>query len=233
LTVDDVERSNDLHYTIKTNEQTPDVLNIPANVINSNVQGCSTTTTLEYLDPESDFIEAKEKEGHVTFNYDIDGNLVSVDFQTKMDWYITDLVSTFGQLTATGGLPNDVQIELRFVTRDDVDPEKVKYDLFVLTITGTTETEDDFCDWTGLSLKNPMSSGDREWYVPDSGTLIEEPMELWISPTLEGKETLSSNCQGLIYMTIDLELANGRWETVGDEWSFEYGRYDEDSHIWF
>jgi uncharacterized protein YcnI len=126
------------------------VLDIPAIKINSN--GCSTTTVLEYLDPERGWTEGREKEGHVAFSYDADGTM-SVSFQTKQDWYITDLVKTFGQMTASGALPNDVQFECRFKTTDDVSGHSV-YDEWVLTVTGTTETENTFCDFSGLTIAN-------------------------------------------------------------------------------
>jgi hypothetical protein len=217
------ERTSEFTYTVKDKDQTPDVLNIQPIVISSNVAGCSTTTVLEYLEPMGDYVEVQEKSSHITFNYDGDGKLLSVDFQTMMDWYIEDLVEKFGQYTASGALPNDVQIECRFATFDDIDSTKVKYDYFTLTITGTSETEDDFCDFSGLSLNLPMS-GDRTWQVPDTGEYVD-PMEIWISTTLAGTDTLPSNCQGLIYMTIDIEINSdlNRWETVADEWDFYYG----------
>jgi hypothetical protein len=100
------------------------------------------------------------------------------------------------------------------LTTDDVSGHFVS-DNWVLTVIGTTETENEFCDFTGLSLGNTMTNG-REYQVPDYGTVIE-PKEIWISTTLEGKETIDKKCADLIYMTIDIELPSGRWLTIADE----------------
>jgi hypothetical protein len=100
------------------------------------------------------------------------------------------------------------------MTTDDVSGNFVS-DNWTLTVIGTTETESEFCDYSGLSLANTMTTG-REYQVPNYGTVVEAK-EIWISTTLEGKDTIDKKCASLIYMTIDMELPGGRWETIADE----------------
>jgi hypothetical protein len=145
---------------------------------------------MEYLDPERGWTEGREKEGHVAFTYETDGTM-NVQFQTMQDWYISDLVKTFGQMTASGALPNDVQIECRFKTTDDVSGHTV-YDEWVLTITGTTETENTFCEFSGLSIANQKTTG-SEYKVSETGTIVE-PKQIWLSANLEGIAALDKKC---------------------------------------
>jgi hypothetical protein len=112
---------------------------------------------MEYLHPEHGWVEAREKEGHVAFTYNADGTM-SISFQTKQDWYIEDLVPTFSNIPSAGALPNEVQISCRFKTSDDVSGHTV-YDEWVLTISGTEETENNFCEFTGLSVANQKTTG--------------------------------------------------------------------------
>jgi hypothetical protein len=100
------------------------------------------------------------------------------------------------------------------LTTDDVSGHFVA-DNWVLTVIGTTETENEFCDFSGLSLANTMTTG-RDYQVQDYGTVVE-PKDIWISTTLEGKEAIDKKCADLIYMTIDIKLPSGRWMTLADE----------------
>jgi predicted RNA binding protein YcfA (HicA-like mRNA interferase family) len=206
------ERSSDFEYTIQGKDQTPDVLTIPAIKVDS--KGCSTTTVLEYLHPTEGWQEAREKDGHVAFTYDADGHM-TVTFQTKQDWFISDLVPTFGQEYADGTLPNDVQIEMQFRTTDDVSGDTF-IDPWVLTVQKEPlETESDFCDFSGLSLANAMT-GARDYQIPETGTAIE-PKEIWISTQLAGLDSLTSLCAPLVHLTVDIQLPGGRWMTIADE----------------
>jgi hypothetical protein len=73
LTTTNAERANKFEFTITAkDDNTANVVTIPQTVVNSN--GCSTTTTMEYWHPTMlQWIEGREKEGHVTFAYDADG----------------------------------------------------------------------------------------------------------------------------------------------------------------
>jgi hypothetical protein len=73
LTAANAERANKFEFTITPkDDNTANVVTIPANVVKSN--GCSTTTVMEYWNPQMlQWVEGREKEGHVTFAYDVNG----------------------------------------------------------------------------------------------------------------------------------------------------------------
>jgi hypothetical protein len=168
--------------------------------VKSHIDGCPTTTVVEFLDPMEYYWHEMRQSDYMTID------MANLQFTATYDqkWLLETALGKyyyFDSTMAAGVLPDQIYIVGQFRTTDDTNPEKEIVDMFEILITSSGETEADLCTdaFAALSfLEGSEMTVPRTYEVTDDN----ETKQIYIPTTVVGLETLGS-CGGQVHLTLD------------------------------